>query len=694
MWRLVRRDWAALAAIGLIVAVSYLGIFSGFFQQDEWLAFGRHILLSDMGARELLVSIFTPYSAHYTPLTFLSINLLFSLFSLNYLGYAAVSIGLHIITVILVFYLARLLFKNDFFAFATATLFSISAAGYQATTWVVADIATHGATIFGLLSLIFILKFVSFPKISWLYLSIILLLISLLFKEITIGLFVIIPLIFYLFVRKDLKSKARLPLIFFGVFISYFAFRVILFVSSPVNLTSSEGTNKDYLFSNAVAYPVKTVVQTVVPPGQILQLSDWFTSSLPEDIRGEKGTTAFDIFAQGRVLPVMELLLFLLISSGLFVLLKSSIDSNFKKTLVFSFLFIIINSLVYVVSPQRTGTVSIIDSRNLYFPLIGTSILIVAVLAKITESNLKKAFLLLLPILFLNIFWLKQEINVLVERGTERRRILSEIKNEYPKLPGKVVFYTESDVIPYGLPPGERILPFQSGFGQTLLVWYYQTEKFPKELYENRFLWEITEEGYKEVGQRGFGYFRDFDSLVKNVSENKIDPASILAFSYNSKDKKITDITGQTRGEILGLNASKFEVDLSNVSVNFSHNGPHGFLALDGKRNTYWSSETPYAAKPQYFEMDFKREIEIAQIRLDSFDNKDQNEVGYAVSLSENGKDWEEIFRTIRRTPRQDGIIDIYLSKSKTRFLRVDQIGEHEYAPWVIHELQVYEATN
>src|SRR3990167_2759902 len=98
----------------LLVLAGYSLVPFGFFQQDEWLGFARHILLSDMEARELLGNIFTPYSAHYVPLTFLSINLLFFLFNLNYLGYAIVSIGFHIITVMLVFYLTKLLLKNDF----------------------------------------------------------------------------------------------------------------------------------------------------------------------------------------------------------------------------------------------------------------------------------------------------------------------------------------------------------------------------------------------------------------------------------------------------------------------------------------------------------------------------------------------------------------------------------------------------
>ena len=533
----------------LLVLAGYSLVHFGFFQQDEWLGFARHILLSDMEARELLGNIFTPYSAHYVPLTFLSINLLFFLFNLNYLGYAIVSIGFHIITVMLVFYLTKLLLKNDFFALAAAGLFGVSAAGYQATAWMVADIATHGAAIFGLLSLIFVLNFLSSRKTFLLILIIVFLLISLLFKEITIGLFLITPLMFYLYADKSLKSKARFPWIFFGIFVLYFVFRVIMFMGSPFNLTSAEGINRDYLFSNTVAYPVKTVVQTAIPPGQIIQLSDWLTSGLPEDIRGEKGTTAFDIFAQGRVLPIMELLLFLLIGAGTFVLWKRSKDADFRRILLFSFFFIVINSVVYVLSPERTDLISLIDSRNLYFPSIGTSILIVAILMKIAKANFKKAFFLLLPIFLINVFWLK-EINSLVQFGSLRREILSHIKATYPDLPDKVVFYTESDTSYFGLLPEEKIMPFQSGFGQTLLVWYYTTEEWPNEFLQDRFLWEITEQGYREYNGRGFGYFRDYEMLKDTLQDYKLKEDSIISFSWSSKYNALVDTTEKLREEL------------------------------------------------------------------------------------------------------------------------------------------------
>lgn len=541
---------------GAMVIIFYLQILSGFFQQDEWLGFARQILLEEKDINAFLKEIFVPSTVHYTPLTVLIINLLLSLFGLNYLGYAVVSVVLHTITVVLVFYLARSLFKNNYLALFCSLLFGVSAVGFQATSWVVADIGTHGATIFGLASLILFFNFLSSKKILWFYLTLGLLVLSLLFKEITLGLFVLLPLTFFFFVEKALRKKIKVPLIIVGIGLLYLAFRLIFLFYSPVSIpTALVGStvsqiNTETVMSNVVFMPFKAVAQTIIPPSQILQSSYSLASRFPEKLTGEKGITAFDIFAQGRILPALEFFLFLLAAVLVVLILKKGKDKQIVNLCVFGFLFIIINSVVYVLSPERTGTVAIIDSRNLYFPSIGASIFIIAVLMSIAKYNLKKAFLLLLPILLINIFWLNKELNTLVQVGMLRRSILTQITEAYPDLPEKTVFYTTSNTSYYGLPPEEKIMPFQSGFGQTLLVWYYQTEKWPNGFFENRFLWEIAEQGYREYNGRGFGYFRDFELLQKTIKDYDLPRESVVSFSWDSRYNALVNTTEEIRKSI------------------------------------------------------------------------------------------------------------------------------------------------
>ena len=132
-------------------------------------------------------------------------------------------------------------------------------------------------------------------------------------------------------------------------------------------------------------------------------------------------------------------------------------------------------------------------------------------------------------ILTVNVFSLKNEVKVIADRGKIRKNILTQVKRDYPVLPPKVVFYIESDSSYYGLPEEVKILPFQTNFGSTLFIWYLPTEKFPKEMVDKGWLFsDLTAEGYKEIGGRGFGYFWDITKLKKVVLEKNLSPEMVF----------------------------------------------------------------------------------------------------------------------------------------------------------------------
>ena len=84
----------------------------------------------------------------------------------------------------------------------------------------------------------------------------------------------------------------------------------------------------------------------------------------------------------------------------------------------------------------------------------------------------------------------------------------------------------------------------------------------------------------------------------------------------------------------------------------------------------------------------------IAQITIDSYNNKDQNAVGYKVSISADRQKWKEVFYSRRYPPNDGGIVNLYFEPTNGKFIKVEQIGEHKFAPWVIHEIKAYEAVN
>ena len=145
-----------------------------------------------------------------------------------------------------------------------------------------------------------------------------------------------------------------------------------------------------------------------------------------------------------------------------------------------------------------------------------------------------------------NILQIRRDINQEQGIGFTRTSILNRMKDSYPTLPKKVIIYIESDTVYFGLPPTEHVLPFQSGFGQTLLVWYNaKGDLFPACFFDEQYLYAIESQGYKECEGRGFGYFRKMDDLKKAIGENNIKAENVIAFSYISSKNSLVNVTEQ-----------------------------------------------------------------------------------------------------------------------------------------------------
>lgn len=680
-----------LLLIIFFTLIIYLPILNGFFQQDEWLAFGRHIVISREGWDSLFYNAFLVPGGHFTPLNFISIHILFRIFQLSYAPYVLVSLTLHGIAVFLVYYLSNLLLKNKNKSLITALIFGVLAATYQASTWVVADISTHGATIFGLLSLIFFTKYYYQSSHSKFLLSCLFLTFSLLFKEITLGFFAFFGLLL-IFKIKDNRRKFPI-LILFLFFLIYITIR-LYFYFIPQNLGSND-INKFHnstsrLLYNAVTLPYKSLVQTVIPSDQIVNFSKIIGKFLPDQITGPKNTPDYDRFVEKRILEIVNFLVFLFILIFVIYFISKK-ESKYKKITFVILIFIFINSLVYALALEKVGILSIVDSRNLYLPSIAISALISILLFSFFERNKIFLIFLLFTIIAVNIFWLEQKIFSLQEEGRIRKEILESINKKIPNLPNKSVFYIESDKSFFGLPPEEKIVPFQSGFGQTLLVYYQKTSFIPSEFYKDRFLWEITSQGYKQVGNRGFGYFRNFEEMAKTLRNNNLSSETVYAFRYDSDSEVLDTITEDIRGGIDAYLSHKREISRSDFKVTPSENELEANLMLDGNRKTFWSSNLAYE-NPQSLIIVLNKNFKVVQIKIDTNKNPDQKQTNYQIFSSLNGKDWKQVFYSRSIIPDSEGLINIYFKIDDVRYLKIDQIGRHEYAPWVINELEIYEA--
>lgn len=559
-----------LMLLTLLIFFVYAKLPFSFFQQDEWLTFGGFLNSQNNGG---LIKFFSNTIAnsggvHIVPLSAVRSYLQIAIFHLNFYSYAVLSILNHVINTLLVIYLAKIIFKKNPLSLIAGIIFGVSSIASQAVIWIATSMVTQNSTTFLLLSLIFFLKFIdSQNNKKYLISALAMAFIGLLFKESVFFLFILFPILLLLWLKEKKKAlRFSLPFILSGL--AYFSLRIPSYINS---LSHSYGNISDVGISTApFAYvarllilPFRIISQSLIPNDIMMWLSEKAIRYLYPHIFIAEDGYIDGVVQESIAFDFLSLILSLIIIIVVIFLYKiyiSKKDLNSIKALVFSLFLIVMSGLPLVLISDRPGFSSIFEPRHLYIATIGSSILITLLLMELLKGKRKRFFFYTLVafLLFWNIRSIRSDLSYQKQNGKIRQTILSTIQEKYPKLPGKVIFYVESDTAYYGLSESEKILPFQSGFGQTLLVWYsFHENKFPPCFFEDTFLYQIDEEGYKFCQGRGFGYFRKIDNLKKAIAENEFNLDNIISFRWNGTSERLIDVTKETRA-VLEYAANKF----------------------------------------------------------------------------------------------------------------------------------------
>lgn len=512
-----------------------------FFQQDEWLGFGL-MVAQDQG---LPFNLGIDY--HFVPLNLFIANFLFKIFGLNYIVYNLVGLFFHLINGILVYIIALKFSKRRIIALISAVLFISSSVASQLVMWPGVSLATLSLT-FTLLTWIILLKNQVQEKIRWSFLIAILIILAFLTMEYSLGFLLFIPTTFLLLYKKiTWKEKIIFLSPIFIFCFTYFIVRKI-FISSASNSLTIKLTN-EYIFdfaSKLLYIPLKYLSQLTIPESMLINISHLFTKNI---VKAE--TFIFNYLTIGIGLIILLIVVYFL------DLVFKNRKIKYKNSLILILLFLLSSLIPFLLLPGNAGSFIIFPPRYLYFGLAGISLLIGVMLnivfyIKAFKSNFNIFFkaLIILFVFFMitlgiNENWKREK--VLVIDGNKRENILKIIQKSYPKLPQKVIFFIESDSSYYL--QKDKILPFQSGLGQTLLVWYHQ-ENFGLEFYTNKFLWEIDSQGYYEIENRGFGYFREYQLLKETVNKYQIPVESVISFSWKGKSEELVDINSKVREQL------------------------------------------------------------------------------------------------------------------------------------------------
>lgn len=556
-----------LLVIVLTAVITYWLLPYGFFQQDEWGIFGNSIyrLLTYNNFLELI----RPFSGftHFTPMaTIINITSL-KLFGIQYQYYAYYAIVNQTINSILVYILARIVTKNTILSLLAGIIFSSYAISHQATTWLATNVGTEGSTFFLLLSLIFISRYILEKKIIRnLFLSFVFFIISIGIKENTAFVIIFYSLALFLVEKRNkIISVFRILSPFYILIFIYIFVRIVLSFSAPPTAGTVEQLSQPspsvYIF-RIFALPIRAISQVFIPEQQIIILANnLITIAYPQFLIDRKIPDPPIAQSVGVDIISFVLAVVILIFGSIFYFISK--DKIKRRILVSSLLFIMISVLPLIFIPGRAGFFHIFESRELYLASIASSITLAMIITSFSGVLAKRVSILrrkhiaifIITVIFLiaNVKTIRNHLHIVNARGEVRKNVLTQIINKYPRLSQNTVFYVESDASFYGLPATEKIMPFQSGFGQTLLIWYFiQGENFPACFFDYRydFLYNIYSQGYKECEGRGFGYFRKLQDLKLAIKENNLPKNSIIGFRFDSHSNSLTEITNKIKSNL------------------------------------------------------------------------------------------------------------------------------------------------
>jgi len=517
-----------------------------FFQQDELFGFGEFI---NMGQKVILRGLGSNSVTHFVPVTMSLSYYIFRFFGLSYFTYNIFGLFFHLINSFLVYQLARRMFNKKISAFFSTALFISSYVAAELIMWPVININTLSLS-FALVSwlividdkLVFRLK--GFTR--GIFISI-MFLFSILSLEYAAGFMFFIPILILLKNNINNKKKIWMLIPFILTVISYLLFRFFPLLN---NISGKEvATDKYSIFVRIFKLIPTYFSQLTFGQGIILDISNIIA-------RLFYGITTPNIFTEQKIFPAVSIFfgfIILIVYVKLFITSKI-INYQYSLNIIVLMLLISFSVLPFLLVPGEASSFTIFSSRYLYFGLAAISLLLVYILdIFLSKKEEKYSIAITLMLLLLIIYGLINN-NIksynLYSLGKVRSGILNTIIKKYPRLFDKTIFYIESDKSYYGLEESERILPFQSGLGQALMVFYYKRSALPYSFFPGEYLWEIKSQGYKEVGKYGFGFYRNKNLLKEAVSKYNLPQESVVAFSWDSNFSLLTDISKDIRKDI------------------------------------------------------------------------------------------------------------------------------------------------
>lgn len=550
MTKVVKENLIYLLTFSLVALFTFWKLPQTFYQQDEWQTLG-HNLVEGVGNITSNVSVIQLFFAEGRPLSGVLYLIFVGFFRFDLVPIAIFSITTHIFNSFLVFLLVKEILRKTSVAFLASLFFAVNSVSHQAVTWAAA-VGTLPATSLILLSILSYFRFLEKEEKRWLNFSFGLAILSLFFKETGTFLFILLPIIFLLFFKKKTFEKfinIHLVLFIYGGLM--IIFRIIELFFKTERVAGFVDGGKNFIGTtifHLILYPLTSLFQVFVPPRNLYQLTPTLTKIQYKFLIG---SPMINLVAQSIVADLVAIVGSMVILGLLTLLISKSKDAITKRNILFALVFFFLSFLPYAVLHRES---SYLSSRYFYVGAIGGGIIFGYAISFLISINKYLKWLILgLAAIYLyhHASIVRSDINYQVNLGNERRAILESIKKDYPEMGRDNIFFLTSDKAFYG----EITNPFQNGLGYVLEVWYYDSGNIPKEFLEENFLWDLGSEGWRSIGERGFGYFQDLDKMVEAIKDNKLSLNIVHAYFYDAKNRQLINNTDEIRQKIATMSA-------------------------------------------------------------------------------------------------------------------------------------------
>ncbi len=535
------KHFLPIAILVVIVSTAFWNIDQIFFQQDEWFGLGNFFSFRASGGfiSFLKASFLPEYQvSRYVPFVGIVNYIVFYTFQKNAMLYGFLALCMAIINCILLYLFVYKLTKLRIVALFSSLLWVTNNLAIQSITWIGTMLPSQFSLLFFLMGLNYIASYQEDYKGKKLLLSSFFIAISVLLKE--QGIYYLAP--FLLLAFLDNTKRTTVKEIFTRIFT--ISMPTALFLLMPRIINSLRGyaanlspaldpSSSANVIFNIFLLPARSIAHIFLSPDILYRyiyqaVQTHYPNILDGSVVETMGGDVFSLLLSFYIICALLLISFVL-SANQRKIVFIALASFFASTIP----FVLYKNENAILEPRYYTHLA------LWASLI-VSFCVYTFFSKVKRVGAIVATLLLSVVLINNISGVKRSLAEDIITGEYRKNILLTVSQVKSELGNNNIFYFYSD--------SSGFYEFQSGFGQTLAVWFYDTGKIPQKALKDLDFWDPSYEGVKNYPEGKYGYFMTYDKLLLAVKENDdINLNSVLSFYWEPQGHTVTNVSDDVR---------------------------------------------------------------------------------------------------------------------------------------------------